>query len=545
MFTRKLILAVLLTVIVQSILISPALQDTFFTQVPVHMCVIAINCRDNVPADADQPDGGRPLAPLNWSSFRQALSCAGLSTEEMNSVVSEIYGEDSVSPLSNIIPESFGVWHNPYVTQNRGNYSQARNLLEQSGFYIMDRKLHQPNGALCRNITVISFSEAPESTTITQRFVERWNDFMNNFLGVVNCNFLQKIVSFDEEITKLLRYRNFDICFFCFLNLEFLDYIFDFLHSSQDFSGGCNVAGISDPELDNLLETIKWGLVYEEKLNAAHQVQQLLVEKLVPYLYLGYVELPSLPLPTFFHSMIKLEKSSLTLSLETSSTYIGYIVKITGELIHKEDERLTGADVLLSYSNTGGESWNSITLAKTNINGCYYAEWMPTATGNYLIKAIWEGYLNVSDLEYIKSCEIYAHLSVLPIQENYVFSVISNSTISDLSFNSTEKTLHFTLSGPSETLGYATVIVAKTLVEDLNELKVYLDGNDKNYTAVSLNDSWKLHFTYHHSSLEVVVCLGRLYANNLFYTIIGISTALGIVVVIVVVYLKFRKRSKT
>ena len=87
------------------------------------------------------------------------------------------------------------------------------------------------------------------------------------------------------------------------------------------------------------------------------------------------------------------------------------------------------------------------------------------------------------------------------------FSVISNSTVSELVFNSTNKTLEFTVSGSSGTTGFTNVTIAKTLINDTNELTVYLDGTPINYTITSAEYSWIIHFNYNHSTHKVVLAL--------------------------------------
>jgi hypothetical protein len=85
------------------------------------------------------------------------------------------------------------------------------------------------------------------------------------------------------------------------------------------------------------------------------------------------------------------------------------------------------------------------------------------------------------------------------------FSVNSNSTISELAFNSTSKTLIFTVDGPSGTIGYTNVTIAKTLIEDISQLEVYVDGEPINYVASATDYYWRLRFTYNHSKHNVAL----------------------------------------
>jgi hypothetical protein len=85
------------------------------------------------------------------------------------------------------------------------------------------------------------------------------------------------------------------------------------------------------------------------------------------------------------------------------------------------------------------------------------------------------------------------------------FSVVSNSTVTGLAFNSTSEVLSFTVSGPSGTHGFTNVTIAKTLIVNTSTLEVYLDGNKINYTMASTNYYWLIHFTYHHSTHKIVI----------------------------------------
>ena len=49
--------------------------------------------------------------------------------------------------------------------------------------------------------------------------------------------------------------------------------------------------------------------------------------------------------------------------------------------------------------------------------------------------------------------------------------------------------------------------IARSIVENIADVKVYLDGNQLNYTATSLDDSWLLYFTYLHSTHKITITL--------------------------------------
>jgi hypothetical protein len=113
------------------------------------------------------------------------------------------------------------------------------------------------------------------------------------------------------------------------------------------------------------------------------------------------------------------------------------------------------------------------------------------------------------------------------------FSVISNSTVSELAFNSTSQLLEFTVSGPSGTIGFANVTIAKTLISDVSTLKVYLNGSEINYAINDLTYYWLIHFTYHHSTHKVVLDFVSLQTKTSVTPLNGVPVAIiGLVIVI-------------
>jgi len=155
---------------------------------------------------------------------------------------------------------------------------------------------------------------------------------------------------------------------------------------------------------------------------------------------------------------------------------------------------------LISYSVTGGSSWESLTLVNTGSDG-FVAVWTPQVTGNYLIKARFEGNSAFNEASTI------VNLALTPYSEQTLFSVTSNSTITEYAFNSTSKALSFTVSGASGTTGYVDVYIPKSLINDVSDLTVYLDGNLITYNSESQADSWILSFSYAHSEHKVTIDL--------------------------------------
>jgi len=192
--------------------------------------------------------------------------------------------------------------------------------------------------------------------------------------------------------------------------------------------------------------------------------------------------------------------TSISISLSSSTSYIGFKVGINGNLTCNE-VGVSYAPILLSYSVTGGESWNDITLVNTSPDGSYSAVWMPSATGNYLVRASW------ADNSTYPGASTTVNLAVTSSEGKNVFAVESNSTISSLAFNATSLELSFSVSGETGTGGYVRVTIAKSLVSNIADVKVYLDGNQTEYSATSQDDAWILTFTYTHSTHNVTIDL--------------------------------------
>jgi hypothetical protein len=124
------------------------------------------------------------------------------------------------------------------------------------------------------------------------------------------------------------------------------------------------------------------------------------------------------------------------------------------------------------------------------------------------------------------------------------FSVESNSTVTNLFFNSTSSELSFTVNGTSGTAGYVKVTIAKSLVSSVQNVKAYLDGSQLDVEITSDEASWLLSFTYMHSTHNVRISLA---ANATATTFPGSEFWIDVVVIAVVVgvclLLYFKKRN--
>jgi len=191
--------------------------------------------------------------------------------------------------------------------------------------------------------------------------------------------------------------------------------------------------------------------------------------------------------------------TSVSVSTGASSTFVGFAVDVNGTLRDVHGNGLLGETVVLYYTFPGADTWVPISSDATDNLGNYYITWIPPATGYFTLKAEWPGnstHLGTDDT---------VSLSSIPYQNQYVFSVESNSTVSAMAFNSTSLELRFTISGETGTRGYVKATIAKSLVANVADLHVYINGSQTQYSVDSLSDAWVLTFTYSHSVHYVTI----------------------------------------
>jgi len=252
-----------------------------------HYCYIAINNRDYVPDDYGQPDAGRSLDPCNWTAFRQALAWAGLDLAQKATAINQIYGGPAVTAVNNPVPPALGYWSNTALDDPGANYTKAWEILTTAGFNESGGLLYTPSGHVVRDsIEVLSPASAPTSRDFTQKWVDQWNDFFDNYANVTNCNFWNNPIASGTLSDRIWLLRNFDLYFLCWGLGRFPDYLYDFFHSGMEGVDGNNAMAIMNEDLDEQLEILKWGTVLEDKIDAAWEAQRLLVEELVPCVYL-------------------------------------------------------------------------------------------------------------------------------------------------------------------------------------------------------------------------------------------------------------------
>ena len=192
----------------------------------------------------------------------------------------------------------------------------------------------------------------------------------------------------------------------------------------------------------------------------------------------------------------------ISISTTPSSTYAGFAVNIDGTLKDINGSFLVNKPVVIYYTFPGVDSWSPISSGMTDANGRYSVQWIPSASGYFTIKAQWPG--NTTHYSAYNTIT----LSSVPFQNQYVFSVESNSTISGLTVDSNSSELRFSVDGPSGTHGYARVVFAKNSVVNVADIKVYIDGEQTAHSIASSDDSCILTFNFTHSVHTIDVALG-------------------------------------
>jgi YVTN family beta-propeller protein len=229
----------------------------------------------------------------------------------------------------------------------------------------------------------------------------------------------------------------------------------------------------------------------------------------------------------------------IDLSCSSSVSSDSFRIQINGKLT-ENNIGVAYQPIALAFSITSGKSWQDLTSVNTNSDGTFSAVWIPSVTGNYLIKASWA----LDD-----SVRKTVNIAVLPFTDTSstnMFSVASNSTISDLAFNSTSNQLTFSITGTGGTSGYTDVTITKSLISDISQVRVYIDGVEVQSSTTETTDSWILHFAYQHSTHEVTLQLNNISSFSasenqyIWYAAAGIVIA--VIVMSAVVVLKKRRK---
>jgi hypothetical protein len=245
------------------------------------------------------------------------------------------------------------------------------------------------------------------------------------------------------------------------------------------------------------------------------------------------------PTPTPTATPQPKQPSSLSFTCQSSTSQSNFKVAITGSLTCN-GAAIANEPVLLSYSVSNGLSWIDLTTANTDSNGAFTVSWNAQVSGNYLVKATYIGNSVYSDTS------TTVNFVVAPFEQENVFSVTSNSTITALYFNSTSNQLSFSTNGASGSTGYVDIYIPKSMVADASSLEVSLDGTPLTYAVTSQNDAWLVSFTYHQSSHRVTINLDSnvvAVAENGTSPLVIVGAVAGVVAIMVVAILVWQRKT--
>ena len=231
---------------------------------------------------------------------------------------------------------------------------------------------------------------------------------------------------------------------------------------------------------------------------------------------------------------------NVKLSISSTTSYIGFQVDIKVNVTYRGRPWANWPAIVVAYTAPlKGDVWawqwinlplTLIGMGNTTQDGTYSVVWMPTASGTWWISAGLAPFWPATDGDYPEEASDALSLNVIP-HGDAVFSVVSNSTVSELTFNSTNMELYFSVEGPSGTTGFVDVFISKTLLENPNTLEIYVNGTQlspEEYTVNSLDDSWLLHFEITFASKYDVSIIIPEFSSSIWMILIGMFTTLAI-----------------
>ena len=254
---------------------------------------------------------------------------------------------------------------------------------------------------------------------------------------------------------------------------------------------------------------------------------------------------PGNPKPTSSPTPPSPNKPTPIINLQCISTPTegGFKVEISGTCSNN-NIALADKTIQLYSSKNGGKTWEPLTIVNTNNEGKFNAIWVSPTSGIFLIKAEC-----AATTEY-NLATATVNLAIEPASEGNntkkVFTVTSNSTISQLSFNSEASELSFTATGETGTTGFVSVNIPKTLIKDISGLTVYLDGKELTFNSSQESDTWTITITYTHSTHTIIMNLNgnTQHQNNqqTLWIIIATSIIISSTLIAATIITKLKKK---
>lgn len=198
--------------------------------------------------------------------------------------------------------------------------------------------------------------------------------------------------------------------------------------------------------------------------------------------------------------------STISFLCVTSTRFVNFNVSTIGRLVYN-GVGISNAVIQFSYKANGASTWQFLSNVNTSYAGSFSFGWNASVSVNYVINATWPGNDNYPSASTIANFTT----TTFNNQNSALFSVNSNSTITNFAFDSSTNELSFGVSGPPGTTGYAQVGAPELPFPDFptNNGSIMLDGvPTSNYDYQSVGDTWSIDLMYNQSSHIVVIELG-------------------------------------
>jgi len=205
----------------------------------------------------------------------------------------------------------------------------------------------------------------------------------------------------------------------------------------------------------------------------------------------------TIPSPSIIWDRIDITEGGVT----NNPAFLGENVTVWFKAVFEYDEQAFSQSSGLVYVNGTGAIW-------LILNNRWEYTYAPTSmeAQTITVSDVKDNLYNLTNIEDSAGPQVFSVWSVW----SSPFSIVSNSTISEFTFDSVAKILSFTVGGPSGSIGCTNITIQKNLIANISELVIYIDGNQANYTAASTDDAWFLTFSYHHSMHTILVILDSL-----------------------------------
>jgi hypothetical protein len=235
-------------------------------------------------------------------------------------------------------------------------------------------------------------------------------------------------------------------------------------------------------------------------------------------------------------------KPTMEIYCKSTAAQSNLKVEVTGTLTYNKTG-IPAASIYIGYSADSGNVWQNFTLVQTQTDGGFAAIWNPNATGNYLVTANWEGN---STLHWVNAT---ANLVLTPDSAGNLFSVVSNSTVTDFAYNTTAQQLSFNTNGTQGTTGYVYACIPKTLVSDSQTLGVTVDGKSVAFTSESHDDVWVISCVYTQSEHVFIIQIPPMQilspATSPWIVVVAVIAVLVVLVGLAVVIRRRRRTAAT